>query len=234
MKIPLMIAAAITLAVAAAWAVFAYTASTEERVISAQGPVTAVVAVKELSSGTSFAAALASGAVEQRTVTLASRPAGSIETLDDIDRRYVALADVPVGRVLLLSDFAPQLPDVGPLQVPDGLVAVSVALSDPARVGSFLRPGSVIAIFSTNESSGGSERRTRLLLPRADVVAVGSAVSADSSGADDSTLVTVAVTQREAERLVHGIQTGTLYFGLLNSKTILKPSTGVADSSLFD
>ena len=41
------------------------------------------------------------------------------------------------------------------------------------------------------------------------------------------TLVTVAVDQMEAEKLVHGIQTGTLYFALRSASSRSCPGTGV-------
>jgi pilus assembly protein CpaB len=47
-------------------------------------------------------------------------------------------------------------------------------------------------------------------------------------------LVTVAVSQREAERLVHAAQTGMLYLALLTESSHLTPGPGVDNHSLFD
>lgn len=90
---------------------------------------------------------------------------------------------------------------------------------------------------------------TRVLLPRVDVIAVGERGTAGSvagpgaaspspgtsgkakAGAD--LMVTVAVTQEEAERLVHAAQTGTLYLALLDDTAKIEPGPGVDNDSLF-
>jgi pilus assembly protein CpaB len=131
---------------------------------------------------------------------------------------------------------------LGPLAVPSGKIAVSVELSDAAHVGSFLRPGSFITIFDTVASltlgtTGLPVRETRVLLTKAEVIGIAGYTSAEEVDAviNDSTkfLVTVAVTQKEAERLIHGIQSGALYFGLLSSDTKIVPGPGVTDETIF-
>jgi len=91
---------------------------------------------------------------------------------------------------------------------------------------------------------------TRVLLPRVDVIAVGergaagAATSAPASGgtadadaaaskAGVTMLVTVAVTQPEAERLVHAAQTGMLYLALLDDTAQIEPGPGVDNNTLF-
>jgi pilus assembly protein CpaB len=94
---------------------------------------------------------------------------------------------------------------------------------------------------------------TRVLLPRVDVIAVGErgaagaatsgtapAGAAASSGAGApavkggaTVLVTVAVTQDEAERLIHATQTGTLYLALLDDSSQILPGQGVDNTTLF-
>ena len=81
---------------------------------------------------------------------------------------------------------------------------------------------------------------TRLLLPRTSVIAVGPATlrptSAEDAEADDAVakaVLTVAVTQADAERLVHGAQKGQLYLGLLSTTSKTGPGTGVTNTSLF-
>ncbi|MGN6244747.1 MAG: Flp pilus assembly protein CpaB [Motilibacteraceae bacterium] len=94
-------------------------------------------------------------------------------------------------------------------------------------------------------------RATRLLLPKVKVVGVGQSttktVSKTESDSQSRTglvanttqtqvstsLVTVAVTQDQAEKLIHGIQTGTLYFALLNGGSKVQSGPGVKDRDLF-
>ncbi len=88
------------------------------------------------------------------------------------------------------------------------------------------------------------EKETRLLLPRISVIAVGPSTlrprakssEDEGGGKEDSvptTVLTVAVTQSEAEKLVHGTQTGELYLGLLNSTSKTQSGTGVSNKTLF-
>lgn len=94
------------------------------------------------------------------------------------------------------------------------------------------------------------EHVTRLLLARVSVVAVGAAVarttpspapSASTSGStagaqsssDSNVLVTVALRQGDAEKLILASQTGTLYFALLNQDSQVAPDSGANNTNLF-
>ena len=137
----------------------------------------------------------------------------------------------------------------GPLTVPSGKIAISVELSDPAKVGSFLRPGLFITVFNTVDTNGTATdlpagtatdlpvRETRVLLTKVQVLGIAgyTAVEEVDATITETTmfLVTLAVTQNEAERLVHAIQTGTLYFGLLSADTLVVPGAGVTDETIF-
>jgi pilus assembly protein CpaB len=92
----------------------------------------------------------------------------------------------------------------------------------------------------------GNNRATRLLLSRVAVLAVGSSVAAPQTlhrtgDADNGqkvsqnqvVIVTVAVTQHDAEKLIQAIQTGHLYFGLLASGSQVQPGPGVDNTNLF-
>ncbi|MCU7728346.1 RcpC/CpaB family pilus assembly protein [Actinoplanes sp. KI2] len=93
---------------------------------------------------------------------------------------------------------------------------------------------------------------TRVLLPRVEVIGVGergvsgAATAGDStaaaSGGDGSSaaakagvtmLVTVAVSQQEAEKLVHVSLTGTLSLALLDDTATVEPDAGVDNNTLF-
>jgi pilus assembly protein CpaB len=46
-------------------------------------------------------------------------------------------------------------------------------------------------------------------------------------------MVTLAVSQADAERLIHGTQTGALYLALVNDSSVVKSGPGVDNDSLF-
>ena len=81
-------------------------------------------------------------------------------------------------------------------------------------------------------------RATRLLLDRVLVLAVGPVTErqAESAEAEEwqAQLVTMALDQVQAQKLIHGIETGALYMALLGENTTLKPSVGVSDADLFN
>ncbi|MEV6600783.1 Flp pilus assembly protein CpaB [Actinoplanes sp. NPDC051346] len=91
---------------------------------------------------------------------------------------------------------------------------------------------------------------TRMLLPRVEVIAVGErgvagavtagdapavTPSAGASGAKPAAgmLVTVAVTQAEAEKLLHVSLTGVLSLALLDDTATVEPDEGIDNNSLF-
>lgn len=94
-------------------------------------------------------------------------------------------------------------------------------------------------------------RATRLLLPDVEVLAVGTtttAATADPSSGDPAaadveqvssmtpdtmTLITVAVTQPQAEKIVHAAHTGTMTFALIGPDAAAVPGAGVDDRRLF-
>jgi pilus assembly protein CpaB len=138
------------------------------------------------------------------------------------------------------------------IQVPDGQIAISMALSDPARVGAFVTPGSHIVIYDTYvpavaTAAGGAAqtgvvatKTTRVLLDDVLVIAIGTtsltppaAANGQAPPASTGTLVTVALTPDTAAKLVHGIQTGTLYAGLRGADTKANLSQIVSDATLF-
>jgi pilus assembly protein CpaB len=121
-------------------------------------------------------------------------------------------------------------------------MAVTVQTGAPEQVAGYVQPGSQIAIFLTYnvvERNGGrtSIERTRILLPRVEVLAVGtyqstqarpsSSSATGSSARTGSLMITVAVDQAEAERLIEGLSHGTLYLGLLTDSVDVKSGGGV-------
>ena len=97
------------------------------------------------------------------------------------------------------------------------------------------------------QDNHGFTRATRLLLPSVEVLAVDDSTTVTSSDkAQDkpsglgaaamepsTTLLTLAVTQDQAQRLVHGARTGTLTFALLGPDAHATPGAGVNDRTLF-
>jgi pilus assembly protein CpaB len=111
------------------------------------------------------------------------------------------------------------------------MVAVSVELKEAARVGTFVLAGSKISLFD-NFISGKSTETTRVLVPSALVLGVGSTTSANATAAGNANLVTLALTPKDALRVIHAQSTGVLYAALVGD---VEPdaSSVATDSNLF-
>lgn len=227
-------AIATLLGVVVALGVFTYTAGAGDRALADQQAVQVVVSNREILPGTSLGQAWEEGFLETSRVPATSAPAGYLTP--GADPELITQFTVPAGQIVLAAAFGAELPVAETIALEDGEVALTVELGDPQRVGTFLRPGSEIAIFNTAETEGG-ERRTQLLLSGIRVLAVGDATADQSEDAQvegaQTALVTIAVTAQQAERVVHAAQTGSIYVALLGDEVPPLTTTGVSDSTLY-
>ncbi len=247
MKRMLPIILAVVLAVIAAGIVFMYTKGAEQRVLNEQQPVPVLVSMAVIPQGMTLGDAYAGGLAEATQVPSDMSPTGAIAGVTPDNTALVALSDVQPGQILLASNFVTELPAAASIEIPDGMIAISLTLGDPQRVGDFLRPGAEVVIFDTY-SSGATDTEgvpagltTRVLLDRVLVLAVGSTTTAVVTNPDGSTtapapsaLLTMAVDQNQAEVLIQALSTGSLYMGLLGDGTEIVKSGGVSDGNLFD
>jgi pilus assembly protein CpaB len=140
------------------------------------------------------------------------------------------------------------------LTIPNGLMAVSVSVSPIASVAGYLEKDSRIAIFDTYPTTGKAavpsalkdvqnatdDWATRIVVPHAQVLAVTpkSTDGTTQSGSQGPLMITVAVDQADAQRLIHVAQTGRLYFALLTGTSKIAPGSGVDNhgtlGGLFD
>lgn len=256
-----LLAVALAVAVLGTSAVFSYVSKVEANTLSGAEPVDVLVAAERLPAGTSGDAAAKGELVELVAMPRKSVPEGALTTLEGVGTQTL-VSDVFAGEVLLRAKFADQTARTGALLIPKDKIAVSVELGDPQRVAGFVVPGSEVAIFATVEQTSGTAKATavqtgantaqvnvqatadddytRLLLPRTSVIAVGPATlrpgraeKQDDDEAVAKAVLTLAVTQAEAEKLIHAAQKGDLYLGLLSSTSKTGPASGVSNSNLF-
>lgn len=113
----------------------------------------------------------------------------------------------------------------------EGKIAMSVNLTDPARVAGFVNPGSEVAIFMSGTNQTEGTAFSRLLLDRVTVLAVGnttpvSTTTTDETGASTTeqiprTLLTISVEQRQMEKVLYAQANGELAFGLLTDQSVV-------------
>lgn len=249
MKRWLPIILAVVLALIAAALVFFYTRGAEQRVLDEQQPVTVLVSTSTVPRGISLGDAVAGGLAEETQVPADMAPTGAIGGVTPDNSALLAINQVNPGQILLSTNFAAELPDITPVSIPDGLIAIAISLGDVQRVGNFLRPGAEVVIFNsyttgaapTEGEATTGDLTTRVLVDRALVLGVGETATPPTTNPDGTTtvqapssLITLGVDQAEAEKIIQASQTGSLYFGLLGDGTEVVRSNGTTDGNLFD
>lgn len=222
-------------------AVLLYAKGADSRAVADQRPQTVFIAQELVPSGTTAADAVAKGLMVPTQIAAKGVPVGALTKVDGATGKLVALTDIVAGDFVVASRFGTTPLGQKAIQVPDGLVAVSVSLSDPGRVGTFVTPGSRIVIFDTYVPSAAGTKETRVLLDDVLVIAVGSTSLTPVAGAEGQApeaaagaLVTVAIPPATAAKFVHAIQTGTLYAGLRGTDTKANLGQIVSDATLFN
>ena len=175
------------------------------------------------------------------------------DSVADLDARsnlagienLVALAPIAVGEPILTSQFgAPG--ETSRLPIPEGKLAVSLQLDDPARVAGFVEPGSEVVVFVTIAAVSGANAGnevTRVLLERVSVIAAGEQTLITTTTTTGDTaqtevlpkaLLTVAVDQVDAQKIVYAQGRGQVTFGLLDEYDVDKSDDGTGAENLFD
>jgi pilus assembly protein CpaB len=253
----LAISAAAVIALIGAVLVLFYARGADNRAVAAASPTTVYVSNAVVPAGTSLKEALRLQEITETKVANRALPAGALTTVDDTNSALVALTDITPGQYVLAAAFGETPLGEKALQVGAGKLAVSVRLQDPARVGSFVTPGSFITLFMTYklkqlDTSKEAQvfndqdvKGTSVLLDNIKVIAMGDASltpaqqpegtdgEATQTEGEASFLVTLEVTPEQAARLVHGINNYTLYAGLRGSEVKVDPNLAVNDLTML-
>lgn len=208
--------------------------------------VTVVVATARIQAGTTGARIQADQLVRTERMPRSSVPGDALEAIGSDYEKLVVMSNVAEGQILLKANFGQASQVTSGLELPDGKMAVTVQTGAPQQVAGYVRPGSQVAIFLTYKliDKTGQEskiQRTRLLLDKVEVMAVGTytppsdtkgdaTTGATASSSNGTLLLTLAVDQKEAERLILGLNTGSLYLGLLTDAVQVKAGGGVENT----
>jgi pilus assembly protein CpaB len=213
----LLVAALIALAGTAM--IVLYVQGIDARATQDQELVEVLVATETIDIGETVAEAQEAGKIDQAEVRRADLVDGSLSSTTSIAKKFGTLGDTQS------------------LVIPEDMMAVSVELTDFERVAGFVNPGNEVAVFATvldpvRILPGGEEQKlgsyTRIVLTRNLVLGVGttsvtSRTTQDDEGATTEevakTILTIAVSQEQAEKLVQADRTGDLNFALLTDDT---------------
>jgi pilus assembly protein CpaB len=220
-----------------------YVKGIDDRATEGQELVEVLTATSVIEAGETVRAAQEAGKFEAKSVRRDDMVIGALASTESISD-LVALGTVYPGEQIISDRFG-TLANIENLVIPDDKMAISVELTDFERVAGFVNPGSEVAIFGTAAAPirrlpDGTEQTlssvSRIILSRVPVIGVGttsvtSRTTTDEEGAQVTeevprTILTVAVTQEEAERLVLADRTTDLTFALLGSETESEDGAG--------
>lgn len=187
--------------------------------------VVTVAAGKTVLPGESIKSALDSGKLSETKVPKGQVLDGALRgsELTDLDDK-VALTTLFAGEQLLSTKFGGvgDTVDVATLPLPAGMIAKPESFDLP--VGSFILPGSQLAVFLTTDAS----TPTCLLIDRVSVLSVGATTTVVPESEDEAPAVGaspalhLAVTQQQFEQIEDGQKRGVLSVALLNSASNVK------------
>ncbi len=244
----LLVAALIALAGTAM--IVLYVQGIDARATKDQELVEVLVATDIIETGESVADAQESGKIEKAEVRRADLVEGSLSSTSSISD-LVSISAIYPGEQLLAKKFG-SLGDTQSLVIPDTKMAVSVELTDFERVAGFVNPGNEVAVFATALEPvqllpDNEEQRlgslTRIVLTRVPVLGVGTtSVTSRTTQTEDGeqvaeevarTILTIAVTQDEAEKLIQADRTSELNFALLTDESKVSDEPGARLVDVF-
>ena len=244
----LLIVAAL-IAAAGTALVLLYVQGISSRATAGQQPVKVLTATVQIEAGETLADAQAAGKVDLVEWPQAKVLPSAVSATDGLQDK-VALSTIFPGEQIIPEKFG-AVGDQDVLNIPKGKMAISVQLTDPARVAGFVNPGAEVAVFVSGTPElikpGGDTQSlgdiTKLVLRKVEVLGVGQTTVLKSTTTSDTgeatteeiprTILTLAVTQEEAEEVFLSAKTGELSFGLLDADSVTNNSKGTRLSDLY-
>jgi pilus assembly protein CpaB len=222
--------------------VFLYTKGADTRAEKKFETVEVLEATAIIAPGEKFEDAQAAGKLALQAVSQDALLDGYQTTTDSLSGS-VSLGTIYPGEQIISAKFGASAAVQSSLQIPDGMMASAVNLTDPGRVAGFVNPGSQVAIFMSGTDVETGLPFTRLLLDRVTVLGVGSTTpvsttTTDQTGASTTeqlprTLITLSLTQDQVQRVTFASNNGELSLGLLTDKSTVATDPGVDSTSLF-
>jgi pilus assembly protein CpaB len=227
-----------------------YVQGIDERATEGQELVEVLVATEAIEVGESVEAAQEAGKFDTKEVRRTDVVDGALSSTSSISD-LVATGPIYPGEQLIAKKFG-TLGDTQSLVIPEDMMAVSVELTDFERVAGFVNPGNEVAVFATATNAvallpNNTERKlgtyTRIVLTRSLVLGVGTtSVTARTTQGEDGetateevarTILTIAVTQEQAEKLIQADRTSELNFALLTDDSQSADNQGAYLSDVF-
>lgn len=224
--------AALLLAMVGTLLIVAYVRGIEGRAIADERRVPVLVVQKAIAEGATAGEIAASVDLEQ--VPAKVRAEGAVEKIGDLEGLVAAVDLVPGEQITKARFLTPAaVEEEQGVEVPEGLLEVTISLEASRVVGGKIKPGDAVAVvgsFSEGGSDGedgadGKSPTTHVLLHKVLVTEIGTegqmAAAEGQEAPDDAAaapvstgapiLVTLALDAPSVERVVHTAEFGTLW-----------------------
>jgi len=244
-----LIALAVVLALVGTIAVYSYAHNADKRAIDKTKSATVLIVQKQVPVATKWADAKTGGYFKVEREPVEAIPSNAIADLNAvIPDDQVTNATIAAGQIALRSMFGDQTAVTGALSIPKGDLAVTVRVTQDNAVAGFVQPESQVSVFVTSKiknfnapagsvtASDQDLMMTKLLLSRVTVIAVSqqptTALAGKASSNNNNTssnqdvMITLALTQVQAERLVLAEHTGELTLALLTKDSTVGDDDG--------
>lgn len=238
----ILLVVAVVVALVGTALVFLYVRGADQRAESRFDTVNVLQAVAPIEPGETIDDAAASGKLALQPIArdyLLPNYQTSVESLTG----SVATQRILAGEQIVSDKFGGEVETAtSALTLPKGQIAISVSLSDTARVAGFINPGGRVAIFMNGTDQTG-QAFTRLLLEDVQVIAVGSTTTTQTTTTDAEgtqtteqlprTLMTLALDQRDAEKVLFSQGAGELAFAVTTDQSDVSTGPGLTQADLF-
>ncbi len=248
---------AILLAVIGTTAVLAYVRQADQRALAGQKGVSVLVATAQVPAGTPPAAARRLVRRASKATPAAPRPPDAVSSIGPGLGGLVFSTSAAPGQLLTRAMLVTSVQSASGMQIPAGMIAVTIQVCLPEAVAGNIRAGSQVAVFDTyapgattftaqTDCTGPHQQQsyasvhTRLILPQVQVLSVGQASMGSSSvlgpgfgsssapsaiSSQGTELITLAVSQADAERLIQISVAGVPYLALVTPSSGTAPDT---------
>jgi len=253
----LTIIVAIVLAVIGTTAVLIYVKQADQRALAGQKAVTELVATQQIPAGTTARTAMTNGWLAGQKFPASSVPSDAVPSITPSVAGLVFTSNLAAGQLLTRPILGVSVASQTGFAVPRGMVAITIQMCVNKEVANYIQAGSKIAIFNTffsgppvqasgcqspNWTSKQKNFRTRLVLNNVEVLAVGNAPASNAGGATSTAftqnnnnntsgqtteLVTLAVNQQDAERVVNLATLYLPYMALLGNASGTTPDASI-------
>jgi pilus assembly protein CpaB len=233
---------AVILGVLAAVLTGRYVASLERGVAAEDEPIEVLVAQEAVARGTSAEEMLEAGLVVRQSIPRRYVAEGAVSSTASIEGQVLA-EDVSRGEQITQARF--RFPSQAGLafSIPEDFVAVTISNNAVKGVAGLVKPNDHVMVVVTLDPGPDGEVLTQVLLPRARVLAIGTAVGAEpaetqqqtsggglagsqqADGQQAASTITLALSPEDVEKLVFAEETGSVWLALLGSTDTELPQT---------